>query len=106
MMTYRVGISETLHVTGNVPVEGNTVENDRGDDFQIIHLGEFSVQRFDLIFAGSLADQRASLTRLADALNAAAIRVGWLQDAKEKALIAAHADTPMGLEDDLAGADQ
>jgi hypothetical protein len=107
MMTYRVGIAETLHVTGDVPVEGDTIHDIAPNlPFQAIHLGEYSEQRFDILFSGPLADQRATLTRLADALNAAAIRVGWLQDAKEKALIAAHADTPMGLEDDLAGADQ
>ena len=105
-MSYRVGTSETLPVTGDVPVEGHTVMDPQGTDFQSISLGSYSVQQFGLIFAGTLAEQRATLTRMVDALNAAALRVGWLQDAEEKALIAAHADTPMGLEDDRAGEDQ
>ena len=83
-MTYRVGIAETLHITGDVPVEGQTIDDDRGPSFQTVHLGEYGVQRFDLIFSGPLADQRATLVRMADALNAAALRVGWLQDAEAK----------------------
>ena len=76
-MTYRVGISETLHITGDVPVEGNTVE-DSGPghaDFQAIHLGDYSEgQRFDLIFSGSLRDQIATLDRLSAELHEAAGR--------------------------------
>jgi len=37
-MGYRVGIAETLHITGDVPVEGNTVEDIAPNvSFQAIH---------------------------------------------------------------------
>ena len=115
-MTYRVGIAETLHITGDVPVEGQTIDDDRGPSFQTVHLGEYGVQRFDLIFSGPLADQFATLTHLAAACMDAASRV---HDLRVAAGVKSHEethspdcgcldaiellDTPMGLEDDKAG---
>lgn len=100
-MSFHLTVADTLHLEGNVPVSGSTLET-QGHTVEVIDLGNSS-DRFALFFGGSLADQRTTLIRLSDALKAAAIRVGWLQYAEEKARIAAHADTPMGLEDDQAG---
>jgi hypothetical protein len=75
-MGYRVGIAETLHVNGDVPVEGDTIHDIAPNlSFQAIHLGEYSEQRFDILFSGPLADQIATLDRLSAALFDAARRV-------------------------------
>ena len=106
MMTYRVGIAETLHVTGDVPVEGDTIHDIAPNlPFQAIHLGEYSEQRFDILFSGPLADQLATLDRLSAALFEAARRVERIIGMEPGAALYP-TDTPMGLEDDLAGADQ
>jgi hypothetical protein len=117
MMTYRLGQSDSLHISGDVPMSGETLVS-QGHPVEVIQLGRGEVQ-FNLFFGESLGEQIANLDRMIEVLAAARGRAHAL---RVEAAIVSHEeshspdcgcldavkllDTPMGLEDDLAGADQ